>query len=48
MCLYSAHRVLPQVFIQEVRFTNTRNTLFNIDVPVNKEDNTWSPSRYIK
>lgn len=41
---FSAHRVVPHVFVQEVKLTNTRNTPFSIDVETFGPSVSWSGS----
>lgn len=50
ICIFSAHRVVPQVFIQEVKLTNTRTTPFSIDLETKGPDTDWtnSETKYIK
>lgn len=46
----SAHRVVPHVFVQEVKLTNTRNSPFSIDVETFGPSVEWSSSetKYVK
>lgn len=45
-----AHRVVPQVFVQEVKLTNTRNLPFSIDVESFGPSHSWlnSETKFIK
>lgn len=38
---FSAHRIVPQVFVQEVKLTNTRNTPFSIDLESFGPSRSW-------
>lgn len=41
---FSAHRVVPHVFVQEVKLTNTRNIPFSVDVETYGPSIEWSSS----
>lgn len=48
--IFLAHRVVPHVFVQEVKITNMRNIPFSIDLEVYGPSQAWqnSDTKFVK